>query len=71
MRKYLPKTRYNIVGPPSLPFCPGTHCSDWDSPSPMWLTDRRTGNIMGRLMPRRPSMSKGFESQLLGYQRQS
>ena len=28
------------------------HCDNWDSFKPRYLTDRRTGQTIGRLMPR-------------------
>lgn len=64
--------RYNTVHrfDPGLPYCPGTHCVNWDSPRPEWLTDRRTGNILGILLPRL-SCSYAKQPTLLGYQRHS
>ena len=44
--------RFNTVGPVSLPYCPGTFCDNWDSLRPKYLTDKRTGDTIGRLMPR-------------------
>ena len=43
---------FNTVGPISLPYCPGTFCDNWDSLRPKYLTDKRTGHTIGRLMPR-------------------
>ena len=68
--------RHNTVGLAALPFCPGTICANWDSQRPEWLTDKRTGNLIGRLMPRLNvgapvSALDCVEGELLGYQRQS
>ena len=62
--------RYNTTHrfDPGLPHGPGTHCVNWDSPRPEWLTDNRTGNILGVLLPR---LSLAKQRPLLGYQRHS
>lgn len=46
------KKTFNMVGPISLPYCPGTICFNWDSLRPEYLNDKRTGHTIGRLMPR-------------------
>ena len=44
--------KFNTVGPSSLPYCPGTYCQNWDSLRPEYIGDKRTGDTIGRLMPR-------------------
>ena len=61
---------FNTVGLPSLPYCRGTYCLDWDGPCPSYLTDKRTGHTFGRLMPILNNPHPGG-TPLLGYQRHS
>lgn len=37
---------------PTQPLTPGIFCQNWDSLKPEYLTHKRTGKTMGRLMPR-------------------
>jgi hypothetical protein len=54
------------------PYCPGTYCDNWDSHVPQYLTDKRTGLTIGRLMPRLDVALVSYpRDSLLGYQRHS
>ena len=63
------RNRFNTIGPRKAVYAPGTFCRNWDSDRPEWLSDNRTGDILGLLLPR--TNRDDSVPALLGYQRHS